>query len=136
MRRSVFIPWALFLVMSCGSSISTPSLTSLWLANPQSINFLNLQRMALDLRADSTYRYYYLNAPIPPNDVGDEYAEGGTYSVRGDSLLFTVQIANGNQTTFEYSRKYRLLSDSTDWPLRVSFKRLGTDFEVYFQTQR
>lgn len=92
--------------------------------------------MALDLRTDSTYRYYYRNAPIPPQEVGDDYTEGGNFRVRGDSLFFTSHEANGNETTFDYARKFRLLADTAEWPLRVSYTRRSVDFEVYFQMQK
>ncbi len=125
------------LVWSCGKKASHPlSLTSTWAASGESIGYLNIERMALDLRADSTYRYYYRNAPIPPSEQGDEYTEGGRFRVRGDSLMFTVQEANGNRTTYDYARRFRLLPDTTAWPLRVSYQRRGIDFEVYFQVKR
>ena len=124
------------LVFSCGKKPdATQSLTATWFANAQSIGFLNVERMALDLRSDSTYRYYFRVAPIPPHEVGEDYTEGGVYKVRKDSLKFTVLTANGNATTYDYGRKFRLLSDTTEWPLRVSYTRQGVDFEVYFQAQ-
>jgi hypothetical protein len=135
MIRFIFAIIATVLV-ACSGTKSEPKalpLTGAWFANAQSINFLNLQRMALDLRADSTYRYYYLTAPTPPREVGDEFTEVGSYRVRGDSLLFTTEVVNGNNTIYDYSRKYRLLSDTTDWPLRIGYIRQGTPFEVYFQ---
>lgn len=123
-------------IVACSDSkpeLKPVPLTGTWFANAQSINFLNLQRLALDLRADSTYRYYYRIAPIPPHEVGEEFTEVGGYRVRGDTLLFTTEVVNGNQTKFDYARKFRLLSDTTEWPLRVVYVRQGTTFEVYFQ---
>lgn len=137
MRSFVVLIVAAFLLWSCGKKAeSSSSLASIWAANGESIGYLNIERMALDLRADSTYRYYYRTAPIPPADQGDEYTEGGRFRVRGDSLMFTVQEANGNRTTFDYARKFRILPDTTDWPLRISYQRRGIDFEVYFQVKR
>lgn len=124
----------ILVAMSCAKPLPTPKLANAWFANAESINYLNLQRMALDLRTDSTYRYYYRNAPIPPLEVGEDYTEGGRYRVRGDSLIFTVIEANGNRTMYDYARKYRLLPDTTAWPLRVMYKRNSIDFEVYFST--
>ncbi|MBK6765513.1 MAG: hypothetical protein IPG71_04060 [bacterium] len=110
-----------------------PKLTGTWFANAQSVGYLNLQRMALELRADSSYRYYFRNAPTDPAKPADEFTEAGRYRVRGDSLLFTTEIVNGNQTAFDYARKYRMLPDTAEWPLRVTYTRSGIDFEVYFQ---
>lgn len=130
---SLFLLCVCFAACSGSKSPATPALIGTWFANAQSINYLNLQRMALDLRADSTYRYYYLTAPVPPHEAGDEFTEVGSYRVHGDSLLFTTEVVNGNNTIYDYARKYRLLSDTTDWPLRISYVRQGTNFEVYFQ---
>ncbi len=136
MKLYVFILFALMIVLSCANPVPNAPLTSLWFANPLSINFLNVERLALDLRTDSTYRYYYRNAPIPPAEIGDEYTEGGTYSVHGDSLHFNVSETNGAKKSFEYSRKFRVLADTAEWPLRVTYTRKGTTFEVYFQAQK
>lgn len=135
MKYVFFILLVLMVALSCGKPLTTPSLTATWFAYSQSINYLNVERMALDLRADSTYRYYYRNAPIPPLEVGEDYTEGGRYHVRGDSLYFTVLETMGEKKTFEYARKFRLLPDTTEWPLRINYFRKGTDFEVYFQAQ-
>lgn len=133
-------PWwppllLLALFVACTKPPAQPPLAGTWFANAQSINYLNLQRMALDLRADSTYRYYFRNAPAERDTTGEEYTEGGRFRVRNDSLLFTVAEANGNKTTFDYARKFRLLSDTTEWPLRVTYVRRSVEFEVYFQRQ-
>lgn len=133
-------PWwppllLLALLVACAKPVAHVSLAGTWFANAQSINYLNLQRMALDLRADSTYRYFFRNAPMQGDSVGEDYTEGGRYRVRNDTLKFTVAEANGNKTTFDYARKFRLLSDTTEWPLRVTYVRRGVEFEVYFQRQ-
>ncbi len=136
MKQTVFILFALIIAISCSKPIPTAPLTALWFANSQSINYLNVERLALDLRADSTYRYYYRNAPIPPSEIGEEYTEGGKYSVRGDSLHFNVIETNGAQKSFNYARKFRVLADTAEWPLRVTYSRKGTTYEVYFQAQK
>ena len=114
----------------------TPPVFGTWFANANSINYLNLQNMALELRADSSYRYFYRVAPRPGETSGDEYTEGGSYSVRGDSLYFRTSEANGNDTQFEYARKYRMLSDTAEWPLRVTYVKQGVTFEVYFRAEQ
>ncbi|MBL0063275.1 MAG: hypothetical protein IPP40_17780 [bacterium] len=136
MKVLVALMLLLPVVMSCNKPIPTTPLTALWFANAQSINYLNVERLALDLRADSTYRYYYRNAPIPPAEVGDEYTEGGTYNVRGDSLRFSVLETNGAKKSYDYARKFRVLADTAEWPLRVTYSRKGTTYEVYFQAQK
>ncbi len=135
--RFLIVLMLAFLLYSCGSkSQSMPELHALWFASGESIGYLNIERMALDLRADSTYRYFYKLAPVPPNDSGFESTEAGRYFVSNDSLNFTVLEKNGSQTTYEYSRRFKLLSDTTEWPLRVSFARQGVEFDVYFQAQK
>lgn len=126
------------MIAACSSSPKslTPNVTGTWFANAQSIGYLNLQRMALDLRTDSTYRYYFLNAPIDSLKPADEFTEAGRYRVRGDSLHFTTEIVNGHKTVYDYARKFRMLADTTEWPLRVTYTRSKLEFEVYFQHPR
>ncbi|MCB9357599.1 MAG: hypothetical protein H6505_03410 [Calditrichaeota bacterium] len=116
--------------------LKTPPLLSTWFAHPNSIAYLNVQHMALDLRADSSYRYFYRVAPTEGEPDGAEYTEGGAFRVRGDSLRFFTEEVNGEPKQFGYARKFRLLSDTTDWPLRVTYMKQGTVFEVYFQEER
>ncbi|MCB1060519.1 MAG: hypothetical protein KDB65_09820 [Calditrichaeota bacterium] len=124
---------SLLFVISCSSGPRTPNLCATWFANAQSIGYLNLQRMALDLRPDSTYRYYYVLPPESFKISGKEVAEGGVFHVQHDTLVFKVRERNGEQVDFLYKRQFRMLPDTTEWPLRVHFARRGVDYEVYFQ---
>ena len=96
---------------------------------------MNLERMALDLRADSSYRFYTRFAPVPPQEVGAEIEEAGRFNVRSDTLFFTVERVSNRDTTYYYSRQFRLLPDTSEWPFRIKLKRGTTDFEIYFQAQ-
>lgn len=124
------------LLISCAKQVQTPPLAGQWFANPASIDYLNLERLALDFRTDSTYRYYYRSAPVPPFETGQDYTEGGRYSLRSDTIHFSVIEANGLRTAYNYSRKFRILPDTTEWPLRVTYHRNNIDFEVYFRAEK
>lgn len=135
MTRTFYIALA-FALVSCSTPAkqpSAPTLSGTWFANAQSIGYLNLQRMAFDLRADSSYRYYFLSAPTDSLKPADEFTEAGRYRLRGDSLRFTTEIVNGKNTSYDYARKFRILPDTAEWPLRVTFTRNKIDFEVYIQ---
>jgi hypothetical protein len=133
MRWSLLL--VIFAIASCGRTPKTPELCATWYANAKSIGYLNIQRMALDLRADSTYRYFYIAAPPARQKVGQEVTEGGVFHVKGDSLIFYVEERNGEKVDFIYGRPFRMLPDTTEWPLRVYYSRRGVDFEVYFKNQ-
>lgn len=125
------------LILACQRAMTPqpPSLAATWYANANSINFLNLQHMALDLRADSSYRYFYRLAPRADQETGDDYMEGGYYRVRGDSLQFMSELVNGELKQNSYSRRFRMLPDTAEWPLRVTYAKQGTVFEVYFRKE-
>jgi hypothetical protein len=126
---------ALITFLGCSQPSKTSSLTQTWFAHKSSVGFMNLERMALDLRPDSTYRYYTRLAPIPPAETGKEIEETGRFNVRGDTLFFTVEHASNRDTTYYYSRQFRVLPDTSEWPFRIKMKRGTTEFEIHFQAQ-
>jgi len=133
--KRVLVSIPLMLLLACAKPASSPRVVGTWFASAQSIGYLNIARMALDLRTDSTYRYYFRNAPTERDTSGAEYTEGGRFNVRADTLLFRVAEANGKPTQFEYARRFRVLADTAEWPLRVTYLRNRLEFEVYFQRE-
>jgi hypothetical protein len=55
--------------------------------------------------------------------------------VRGDTLFFSADHCSGKDTTYYYARRFRLLPDTAEWPLRIKMRRGTTDFEIYFQAK-
>lgn len=137
MSRAISILFAALILLSCkrDEALKPVSLTQVWMAHESSVGFLNLERIALDLRVDSTYRFYTRLAPIPPAELGEEIEEAGRYNVRGDTLFFTALHRSGKDTTYYYTRQFRVLPDTSEWPFRIKMRRGATDFEIYFQAQ-